>query len=189
MELISSKACPEVRLPLSPTTERMFVVYQMHVRESSKFFENSRAVTLGAPRSPGPSSTPSSESRLRPDRLQAVQGPELLSHVCDPRLGRDRVPGHALDELIGGELPPVLVHVLLQPSQQRPELPTTDLRVEVGHVGADLFHELRADDVDERIARELRKPDERPVDVLELFFLIIRRPPRSTLFPYTTLFR
>src|SRR5205814_8725823 len=27
------------------------------------------------------------------------------------------------------------------------------------------------------------------VAVLSLFFLIIRRPPRSTLFPYTTLFR
>src|SRR3954462_11974112 len=26
-------------------------------------------------------------------------------------------------------------------------------------------------------------------DVLLLFFLMIRRPPRSTLFPYTTLFR
>src|SRR3712207_7144095 len=26
-------------------------------------------------------------------------------------------------------------------------------------------------------------------DVLYLFFLMIRRPPRSTLFPYTTLFR
>src|SRR3712207_8219592 len=25
--------------------------------------------------------------------------------------------------------------------------------------------------------------------VLQLFFLVIRRPPRSTLFPYTTLFR
>src|SRR3712207_9339926 len=27
------------------------------------------------------------------------------------------------------------------------------------------------------------------VDVLAIFFLMIRRPPRSTLFPYTTLFR
>src|SRR5258707_10630027 len=26
-------------------------------------------------------------------------------------------------------------------------------------------------------------------DMLEIFFLMIRRPPRSTLFPYTTLFR
>ena len=26
-------------------------------------------------------------------------------------------------------------------------------------------------------------------DVLVIFFLMIRRPPRSTLFPYTTLFR
>src|SRR2546430_17170143 len=28
-----------------------------------------------------------------------------------------------------------------------------------------------------------------PADVLFFFFLMIRRPPRSTLFPYTTLFR
>src|SRR5215211_8469126 len=28
-----------------------------------------------------------------------------------------------------------------------------------------------------------------PVTALGLFFLMIRRPPRSTLFPYTTLFR
>src|SRR5258708_10357865 len=28
-----------------------------------------------------------------------------------------------------------------------------------------------------------------PADVLCFFFLMIRRPPRSTLFPYTTLFR
>src|SRR5438034_11452291 len=27
------------------------------------------------------------------------------------------------------------------------------------------------------------------IDVVFVFFLIIRRPPRSTLFPYTTLFR
>src|SRR5256884_1292379 len=29
----------------------------------------------------------------------------------------------------------------------------------------------------------------RPMRVLPFFFLMIRRPPRSTLFPYTTLFR
>src|SRR5258705_3967886 len=29
----------------------------------------------------------------------------------------------------------------------------------------------------------------RPLDFLFFFFLMIRRPPRSTLFPYTTLFR
>src|SRR6201988_5509718 len=29
----------------------------------------------------------------------------------------------------------------------------------------------------------------RPVALLGCFFLMIRRPPRSTLFPYTTLFR
>src|SRR6266480_5083515 len=28
-----------------------------------------------------------------------------------------------------------------------------------------------------------------PLDLLVFFFLMIRRPPRSTLFPYTTLFR
>src|SRR5258708_24653591 len=28
-----------------------------------------------------------------------------------------------------------------------------------------------------------------PVDISPFFFLMIRRPPRSTLFPYTTLFR
>src|SRR2546430_11395743 len=34
-------------------------------------------------------------------------------------------------------------------------------------------------------------PDERNIEVssLHFFFLMIRRPPRSTLFPYTTLFR
>src|SRR3712207_9158668 len=30
---------------------------------------------------------------------------------------------------------------------------------------------------------------ERAVEVYYIFFLMIRRPPRSTLFPYTTLFR
>src|SRR3712207_9325433 len=29
----------------------------------------------------------------------------------------------------------------------------------------------------------------RPVPLRDFFFLMIRRPPRSTLFPYTTLFR
>src|SRR5258708_39674836 len=33
-----------------------------------------------------------------------------------------------------------------------------------------------------------RDPDPLPAGVL-VFFLMIRRPPRSTLFPYTTLFR
>src|SRR5436190_10486611 len=32
-------------------------------------------------------------------------------------------------------------------------------------------------------------PDQIPTPCIHLFFLIIRRPPRSTLFPYTTLFR
>src|SRR3712207_7500837 len=31
--------------------------------------------------------------------------------------------------------------------------------------------------------------DTTQVAIVELFFLMIRRPPRSTLFPYTTLFR
>src|SRR2546422_6338847 len=31
--------------------------------------------------------------------------------------------------------------------------------------------------------------DSYPVNVVFFFFLMIRRPPRSTLFPYTTLFR
>src|SRR5436309_8668826 len=37
----------------------------------------------------------------------------------------------------------------------------------------------------------LRAPDFRPPDLHDdtVFFIIIRRPPRSTLFPYTTLFR
>src|SRR2546430_3363329 len=32
-------------------------------------------------------------------------------------------------------------------------------------------------------------PHYTPSDILSFFFLMIRRPPRSTLFPYTTLFR
>src|SRR5699024_12414119 len=34
-----------------------------------------------------------------------------------------------------------------------------------------------------------RNPSSTPVLSLLLFFLMLRRPPRSTLFPYTTLFR
>ena len=34
-----------------------------------------------------------------------------------------------------------------------------------------------------------RGDEARVWEMLELFFLMIRRPPRSTLFPYTTLFR
>src|SRR5438874_13735222 len=34
-----------------------------------------------------------------------------------------------------------------------------------------------------------RPPSSRGVAGLHLFFLMLRRPPRSTLFPYTTLFR
>src|ERR1017187_10524426 len=37
--------------------------------------------------------------------------------------------------------------------------------------------------------RRGRDVPEQLVDRDELFFLMIRRPPRSTLFPYTTLFR
>src|SRR3954449_2247867 len=39
-------------------------------------------------------------------------------------------------------------------------------------------------DVDMRMSRTRREAGER-----SFFFLMIRRPPRSTLFPYTTLFR
>src|SRR2546427_9191106 len=35
----------------------------------------------------------------------------------------------------------------------------------------------------------LRLPPPQPLSHLRFFFLMIRRPPRSTLFPYTTLFR
>src|SRR2546429_3414087 len=35
----------------------------------------------------------------------------------------------------------------------------------------------------------LRFPEKQLMGVLLFFFLMIRRPPRSTLFPYTTLFR
>src|SRR5258706_9755262 len=35
----------------------------------------------------------------------------------------------------------------------------------------------------------MRGPWRRAEDVVRFFFLMIRRPPRSTLFPYTTLFR
>src|SRR2546430_17011733 len=35
----------------------------------------------------------------------------------------------------------------------------------------------------------LLSPYDRPQRVVVFFFLMIRRPPRSTLFPYTTLFR
>src|SRR4028118_2441102 len=35
----------------------------------------------------------------------------------------------------------------------------------------------------------LRRRVLRPCSALSFFFLMIRRPPRSTLFPYTTLFR
>src|SRR4030067_1020531 len=48
----------------------------------------------------------------------------------------------------------------------------------------------------QRIAEELLRSEEHTSElpslaylVCRLFFLIIRRPPRSTLFPYTTLFR
>src|SRR3989442_12630887 len=36
---------------------------------------------------------------------------------------------------------------------------------------------------------QISVPSSRPFSSLFFFFLMIRRPPRSTLFPYTTLFR
>src|SRR6202521_5215244 len=39
------------------------------------------------------------------------------------------------------------------------------------------------------VMRHSSKPDSRSVYPRFFFFLMIRRPPRSTLFPYTTLFR
>src|SRR5258707_1237832 len=41
----------------------------------------------------------------------------------------------------------------------------------------------------QRLRFGVRLPAERAAGVFLLFFLRIRRPPRSTLFPYTTLFR
>src|SRR5689334_18585972 len=37
--------------------------------------------------------------------------------------------------------------------------------------------------------RSLLRPKHRLAELVAFFFLLIRRPPRSTLFPYTTLFR
>src|SRR6266581_4793080 len=62
-----------------------------------------------------------------------------------------------------------------------------------------VFHEMPrtdkaipADRQDDPVLFTLQCHAERPVHTLDLarfFFLMIRRPPRSTLFPYTTLFR
>src|SRR2546430_16267890 len=38
-------------------------------------------------------------------------------------------------------------------------------------------------------SNKLRHKHEKLLDLEKIFFLMIRRPPRSTLFPYTTLFR
>src|SRR5713101_3917462 len=98
---------------------------------------------------------------------EAVERPIFSSHVGDPRLGRQRPPCRALQQLVRGELAPVPVDVLLEPTKQIPKLAALDLVIEVGHLGADLLHQLRADDVAQRVAGKLREADERPVDVLQ----------------------
>src|SRR5215216_3767591 len=51
----------------------------------------------------------------------------------------------------------------------------------------------RADDRLEAVVAVRRvgacSPSKGRIDIFDFFFLMIRRPPRSTLFPYTTLFR
>src|SRR5207253_8299345 len=79
--------------------------------------------------------------------VEPVKRAELLLHVGDPRFRRQRLARGALHELVRRELAAVPVHVLAQPAEQRGELAPLDLRVEVGKLDADLFHQLRPDQV------------------------------------------
>src|SRR5713101_3028145 len=111
---------------------------------------------------PGAVATPSVACQM-----EAVECPIFPSHVGDPRLGRQRPPCRALQPLVRGELAPVPVDVLPEPAKQIPKLAALDLVIEVGHLGSDLLHQLRADDVAQRVAGKLREADKRPVDVLQ----------------------
>src|ERR1700730_1604434 len=88
-------------------------------------------------------------------QVEAVDPAVLLAYIRDPRLRRQPATGDSLEQLIRRELPPVLVDMLLQPAEQVSKLTTLDLRVEVGDVGSDLLHQLRGDDVAERVAGKL----------------------------------
>ncbi len=63
--------------------------------------------------------------------------------------------------------------VLAQPAEQRREMTVLDLGVEVGYVGADLLHQLRADEVADRVAGKDAEADERPVDVLQRALTVV----------------
>src|SRR5215203_4868492 len=52
-----------------------------------------------------------------------------------------------------------------------------------------LLPRLASSDAAFEIAEDARRSMTAPLDAAFIFFLMIRRPPRSTLFPYTTLFR
>src|SRR5712664_12274 len=117
---------------------------------------------------------PISSATLPRDRLHSVQHSVLFPHVGDPGRRRKRLARCTLEQLVGRELAPVLVHVLAEPAEQRGELPLLDLCIQVADVGADLFHQLRADQVSDRVARKDPEAHGRPVDILQHALAVVR---------------
>src|SRR5215469_1280503 len=91
---------------------------------------------------------------LPPLALEPVEGGELLPHVGDPRTGADGAAGGPLDQLVRRELAPVAVNTLAEPGQERRELAPCEAAVQVGQVAARRRHQLRADQVAQRVAVE-----------------------------------
>src|SRR6266705_353224 len=98
--------------------------------------------------------------RMRRPQVPAHDGPARLHLAEDLRLELVD-PGLGVEPCVGEE---ARLHARL--------------RQELRHVPVVLHRDLRQE---ESAVRALRNA--------QLFFLMIRRPPRSTLFPYTTLFR
>src|SRR5712692_4304557 len=115
-----------------------------------------------------------SRDSLPLSNLQSVQRPKLLARVVDPWCRRETLACGALHQFVRRELAPMPVYVLPKPTEQAGKLTALDVKVQFRHLGSDLFHQLRPDEVAERVAGEPGEADARPVHVLQHALAIVR---------------
>src|SRR6478735_10833801 len=74
------------------------------------------------------------------------------------------------------------------------EAGVTEVRTSLSEKKFELWREIKVRNMIKLLSRKptalrLVNPSAAKIKIFTFFFLMIRRPPRSTLFPYTTLFR
>jgi hypothetical protein len=98
----------------------------------------------------------------------------LALDVAQEGDGRERLARRRLHQLVDRDLGADGVHVGAQPAVEPAELAARDLLVQVRHVVADAFVQLRGDHGAEGVRGEVAERAHRPLDVLQAAFHVAR---------------